>query len=82
LLNVAILDDLHELIRENPSLFLDEIDEWLAIYHDQPISTTTIHDNLRDLGLRLKVGTSVSTSRSDDLIGMLLELFRWSGRHR
>ena len=42
LLNAAILDDLHELIHENPSHFLDEIGEWLVIYHDQPISTTSL----------------------------------------
>ena len=40
LLNAAAIEDLHELIRESPSLFLDEVAEWLALYHDQPISTT------------------------------------------
>jgi hypothetical protein len=36
-------------LMETPSLFLDEIGEWLAIYHDQPISTTALHMNLYDL---------------------------------
>ncbi|KIM50339.1 hypothetical protein SCLCIDRAFT_34399 [Scleroderma citrinum Foug A] len=63
----SVLHDLHELIRENPSLFLDEIDEWLAIYHDQPISTTAIHDNLRDLGLRLKVGGPDDTANRNSV---------------
>jgi transposase len=35
-------------------LFLDEIAEWLAIYHDQPISTSVLHINLHDLGLTYK----------------------------
>jgi transposase len=51
ILNANAADDLYRLIRETPSLFLDEIKEWLALYHDQPISTTVLHDNLRDLGL-------------------------------
>src|ERR1700683_5584574 len=46
--------ELDDLIWETPSLFLDEISEWLAIYHDQPISTTTLHMNLYDLGLTYK----------------------------
>jgi hypothetical protein len=36
------------------SLLLDEIGEWLAIYHDQPISMTALHDNLKDLRLTYK----------------------------
>ena len=47
-------EDLRQLIDETPSLFLDEISEWLAIYHDQPISTTALHMNLQDLGLTHK----------------------------
>jgi transposase len=46
LLNTATIMDLHELIQESPSLFLDEIAEWLALYHDLPILITALHDNL------------------------------------
>ena len=46
--------ELDDLIWETPSLFLDEISEWLAIYHDQPISTTALHMNLCDLGITYK----------------------------
>ena len=37
ILNSEAISDLHELIRGTPTLFLDEIGEWLALYHDQPI---------------------------------------------
>jgi hypothetical protein len=53
-LNSNITEELHELLDESPSLLLDEIGEWLAVYHDQPISTTALHDNLKDLGLTYK----------------------------
>lgn len=43
----AILRDLHELIYQNPSLFLDEIGKWLTICHDQPVSTTAVYCDLR-----------------------------------
>src|SRR5882724_7802036 len=54
LLNATAIEELHDLIQESPSLFLDEIADWLALYHDQPISTTALHDNLRDLGITYK----------------------------
>jgi transposase len=55
LMNAKAIEDLLELIRETPSLFLEEIGEWLALYHDLPISTTALHDNLRELGLTYKL---------------------------
>jgi hypothetical protein len=54
-MNAKAIEDLHELICETPSLFLEEIGEWLALYHNLPISTTTLHDNLRELGLTYKL---------------------------
>ena len=51
LLNAEAISDLKELIDESPELYLDEIGEWLALYHDIPMSTMALHDNLHDLGL-------------------------------
>ncbi|KAJ3728261.1 hypothetical protein C8R42DRAFT_531189, partial [Lentinula raphanica] len=38
-----------------PSLYLDEITEWLAIFHDKPISPSGLCRNLKDFGLDRKV---------------------------
>jgi transposase len=65
LLSSDITAELHELLTESPSLLLDEIGEWLAIYHDQPISTTALHDNLKDLGLTYKCLKRIATQRDD-----------------
>ncbi|KAF8499877.1 hypothetical protein F5888DRAFT_1611162, partial [Russula emetica] len=65
LLGSHIAEELHELLIENPSLLLDEIGEWLAIYHDQPISTTALHDNLKDLGLTYKCLKRIAAERDD-----------------
>ncbi|KAF8237323.1 hypothetical protein L208DRAFT_1248492 [Tricholoma matsutake] len=55
IMNAKAIEDLHELICETPSLFLEEIGEWLALYHNLPISTTALHDNLWELGLTYKL---------------------------
>jgi transposase len=65
LLDQVMTDGIHELLAETPSLLLDEISEWLAIYHDQPISTTALHENLRDLGLTYKRLRRVAAERDD-----------------
>jgi transposase len=63
LLTAQAIDDLHQLIQESPYLFLDEIGEWLALYHDQPISTTALHDNLREIGLTRKLMRKAAAER-------------------
>ena len=66
LLNPNVTEELHEMLTESPSLLLDEIGEWLAIYHDQPISTTALYDNLKDLGLTYKRLKRVAAERDDE----------------
>ena len=54
LLSSDIVKEFYELLIESPSLLLNKIREWLAIYHDQPISMTPLHNNLKDLRLIYK----------------------------
>jgi transposase len=54
ILTMLMTDDLRQMISKSPSLYLDEIGEWLAIYHDQPISRSALHRNLQDLALTRK----------------------------
>ena len=54
LLSADMIDDIQQLLQEDSSLLLDKIVEWLALYHNQPISTTALHNNLRDLSLMHK----------------------------
>ncbi|KAG2346613.1 hypothetical protein BDR05DRAFT_878106 [Suillus weaverae] len=65
LLDQVMTDEIHELLAETPSLLLDEIGEWLAIYHHQLISTTALHGNLRDLGLTCKRLKRAAAERDD-----------------
>jgi len=48
ILSADVVEDLREL-------HLGEIGEWLALYHEVQISTTALHENLRDLGLTRKL---------------------------
>ena len=59
------MDDLQEMINERPSLFLDKISEWLTLYHDQPISTTALHNNLCDLELTYRLLCRITAECND-----------------
>jgi transposase len=65
IMNVQAIDGLRELIQETPLLFLEEIREWLALFHDIQISTTALHDNLRELGLTYKLLRKAAAERDD-----------------
>jgi len=64
-LNAAAIEDISDLILEAPSLFLEEIAEWLAVYHDQPIHTSALHRTLRDLGLTYKALRKAAAERDE-----------------
>ena len=65
LLAANIIDDIQQLLHEDPTLLLDEIGEWLALYHDQPISTTALHMNLQDLALTHKCLKWIASEQDD-----------------
>ena len=67
ILSINVLEELHELILESPGLYLDEIGIWLALYHDVQISTTALHDNLRELGLTRKIMRRAAGERDHEL---------------
>ena len=55
ILNTTVIEDLQGLINETPSLYLNEIAEWLALNHDVLIPISALHKTLVDLGLTYKV---------------------------
>jgi hypothetical protein len=58
--------DLFILFQESPELFLDEIQEWLAVAYNTGISRTTLHDNICDCGLTYKLLRKAAAERDDD----------------
>ncbi len=66
-LSTLISQELSLLIQQSPSLFLDEIVEWLALMHDQPMPLSTLCDTLEDLGLQRKVLRRIALQRDEGL---------------
>ncbi|KAF8798255.1 hypothetical protein BYT27DRAFT_7033318, partial [Phlegmacium glaucopus] len=62
-----VAEDLRNLIQESPELYLDEIGVWLALYHEVQISTTALHENLRELGLTRKLMRRAAAERDHKL---------------
>ena len=58
---------------ESPGLYIDEIAEYLTLYHDLPISITALHDNLINLGLTRKVMQKAALERDEALWAAWLE---------
>ncbi|KAF8835834.1 hypothetical protein BDN67DRAFT_885285, partial [Paxillus ammoniavirescens] len=55
LLHVAVMAELRALIQESPSLFLDEITNYILLMHEKRISITALHNNLSHFGLTYKM---------------------------
>lgn len=67
LLTGQMANDLQQLIDENATLLLDEIADWLGLYHDQPISISALDINLRKLGITRKRTKRIAAQRDDAL---------------
>lgn len=67
ILTSSIMQEIHELYKEDPSLYLVEITEWLAIFHDKPISLGALCMNLKDFGLNRKVMRRLAKQRDEML---------------
>ena len=62
-----VIGELRKLMQESPELYLDEIGEWLPLYHNIQISMTALHDNLQDLGISRKIMIRAAAERDDQL---------------
>jgi transposase len=72
-LNPIAIEGLSDLLAESPGLYLDEIAEYLALYHDERLSITALHVNLTELGLTRKIMRRVALERDDALRAAWLE---------
>jgi len=72
-LNPTAIEGLYDLLAESPELYLNEIAEYLTLYHDLPISITALHGNLTELGLTWKIMQRAALERDDALRAAWLE---------
>ncbi|KAK0187018.1 hypothetical protein F5146DRAFT_1104984 [Armillaria mellea] len=60
IVSLAILDAIHVLLKSHPDTYLDELQWFLAIHHDLPISLSALQHNLIRAGLRHSLITAMS----------------------
>lgn len=54
-------------VESAPELYLDELMEWLAIYHDVALSKSALHDILRDCGQTYKLLRKAAVERDPEV---------------
>ncbi len=57
------MNDLMDLLDENPELYLDEIQDWIAISCDVGLSRSAIHSIIQDLGYTYKMVKKAASER-------------------
>ena len=62
-LTTQITHDLYTLIEDAPDMFLDEIQDWLALAHDARLSKTTLFENICDAGISYKLLRKAAAER-------------------
>ena len=66
ILNADMTHDLYTLLEEAPEMYLDEIQDWLAVTHDVKLSKTALFENIRDAGITYKLLRKAAAERDDD----------------
>jgi len=65
-LNADQTHDLFTLLNDAPEMYLDEIQEWVAITQDLSISKTALHVLIRDAGVTYKVLRKAASERDEE----------------
>ena len=65
-LNNDMTHDLYTLLKEAPDMYLDEIQDWLAVAHDVRLSKTALFENIRDAGVTYKLLRKAAAERDED----------------
>src|ERR1700677_4261730 len=66
ILNADMTHDLYTLNQEAPEMYLDEIQDLLALTYDTGIAKTTLFENIRDMGITYKLLQKAAAERDDE----------------
>ena len=66
ILNHDMTHDLYTLIAEAPEMYLDEIQDWIAVAYEVGISKSTLFRNIRDAGVSYKLLRKAASERDED----------------
>ena len=65
-LNPDMTHDLTTLIAEAPEMYLDEIQDWLALVHDVSLSKSALYKNIWDCGMSYKLLQKYTIERDEE----------------
>lgn len=65
-LHADMTHDLVTLMEEAPEMYLDEIQDWLAVAHECNLPKSTLFDNLRDCGITYKKLQKAAAERDEE----------------
>jgi len=65
ILNADQTHDLFTLLQEAPEMYLDEIQDWVAIGQELAISKTALHILIHDVGISYKVLRKAASERDE-----------------
>jgi transposase len=72
-------EELYQLLKTSPELYLDEIHEWMRQSLDAPVSRSTVYRTIRDLGFTHRKLKLRATQRSEEDIEAWMEDFKAQG---
>jgi len=64
-ISADIANDIYELLRDDPSLYLDEIADWLVVAHDLDVPISTLDRAIRAMSLTRKRMKKAATERDE-----------------
>lgn len=65
-LNADQRHDVFTMLDDSPELFLDEIQDWIAVSHDALLSKTALHCLIRDAGVTHKMLRKAASERDEE----------------
>jgi transposase len=76
IIGLAVLTAVKELYERHPDTYLDELQWYLAIHHDIPISISSLQENLEKAGLTRKVLHKIASERDEERRNAFLHSMR------
>ncbi|KAJ7505976.1 hypothetical protein B0H11DRAFT_1687596, partial [Mycena galericulata] len=76
ILNPDQTHDLLTMLAEAPEMYLDEIQDWIAVTHDTGLSRTAIHTLINDSGLTYKILRRAASERDEDARQEFMQMVR------
>ncbi|KAJ7131847.1 hypothetical protein C8R43DRAFT_849445, partial [Mycena crocata] len=76
ILNADQTHDLLTLLAEAPEMYLDEIQDWVAVTHDTGISRTALHMLIHDSGLTYKILRRAASERDEEARREFMQMVR------